>query len=232
MDESMPLRFHTPNAVHARMIDRLAAETMKNSGFHTLRIGFEMSNPELQKKTGGKVTSRDVAGAIRYLLEAGFQSREIGVYVMTGIPGVTFEDIREALFFVHDQGAMSRITEYSPLPSTPLWHIFPGSGSAAAEDPLFHNNTYHTYMGTVLPYEDYQNIKSLSAELNNMPEQSLMVTLPSLPVALHSRQGRKRKLLQYRKQEEYKNRHPIHNAERSNQAPSPTRYRSDNQKSR
>jgi radical SAM superfamily enzyme YgiQ (UPF0313 family) len=170
MDESMPLRFHTPNALHARMIDRHVAETMKIAGFHTLRIGFEMRNPELQKKTGGKVTSRHVSRAIRYLLEAGFKSREIGVYVMTGIPSITFEDIREALFFVHDQGAMSRITEYSPLPSTPLWHKFPGSGSSAAEDPLFHNNTYHTYMGTVLPYEEYQNIKSLSTELNNTLE--------------------------------------------------------------
>jgi hypothetical protein len=166
MNSGLALRFHTPNALHARLIDRRRAEIMKQSGFCTIRLGFEMSNPEQQISTGGKVTSGELERALYNLFQAGFKEQEVGVYVMTGVPGIPACEVKEALQFVFSCGAMTTITAYSPLPGTGLWNNFPGSDTFEATDPLFHNNTYHTYRGTVLPYQEYLELKQLSRDLN------------------------------------------------------------------
>jgi hypothetical protein len=167
IDSRMNLRFHAPNALHAGLIDYEAALMLKKAGFHTLRMGYEVADPLAQVQTGAKVTTGDLERAMHNLHRAGFGDGQLGAYIMTGLPGVRFEKIAEAITNVHKMRAMSQIAEFSPLPPTPLWDIFPGSSTPQAQDPLFHNNTYHTYRGTVLPYEEYRELKQLSITLNN-----------------------------------------------------------------
>jgi radical SAM superfamily enzyme YgiQ (UPF0313 family) len=172
IEHNLHLRFHTPNALHASMIDGETALLLKRAGFQTIRLGFEVSDPLMQAQTGGKVTTEDMKRALHNLHEAGFDHGQIGAYIMCGLPGVSFERISEAISIIHGLRAMSRIVEFSPLPGTTSWEAFPGASTEESKDPLFHNNTYHTYRGTVLPYEEYRELKKMSQRLNESLRKS------------------------------------------------------------
>lgn len=164
--DDISFRFHTPNALHGRCITSSAAELLKSSGFKTIRLGFEFSSSSLQQSTGNKVTSEEMGAAVSHLHRAGFSSRDIGLYVMTGIPDLSFEEVKAALEMCFKWNVQSKITEFSPFSAIPLWNLFPGSASEEAADPLFHNNTFHTYRSSTMPFEAWQELKALSTRLN------------------------------------------------------------------
>lgn len=159
-------RFHAPNALHARYINNEVADLLKLAGFETIRLGLEFSAPGLQKDTGGKVTTNELEEAIKSLFSAGFQSGQLGVYVLCGVPGQTFEDVRDALSLIYKCGVTGSLAEYSPIPGTKLAEELAGLFPDCAREPLYHNNTYHIYQSTAMPFEEYRELKQISLTLN------------------------------------------------------------------
>ncbi|MDX9760590.1 MAG: B12-binding domain-containing radical SAM protein [Desulfomonilia bacterium] len=136
------VRFHCPNALHARYLSPEVASAMKESGFATIRLGLETSDPVLQEKTGGKVSNDELLHALENLSRAGFDPSDIGVYILCGLPGQHAREVLDAVEFVRSSGARPVITEYSPLPGTGMWEeALRFSRYPLDEDPLFHNNT-------------------------------------------------------------------------------------------
>ncbi len=136
------VRFHCPNALHARYLSQEVASAMKESGFATIRLGLETSDPALQDKTGGKVSNDEFLRALENLSRAGFDPLDIGVYILCGLPGQHGREVLDAVEFVRSAGARPVITEYSPLPGTGTWEeSLRSSRYPLDEDPLFHNNT-------------------------------------------------------------------------------------------
>ncbi|MCL2669579.1 MAG: B12-binding domain-containing radical SAM protein [Syntrophaceae bacterium] len=158
----LPLSFHCPNGLHLREINPEISKLMIQAGFRTLRFGFETADHEWQRDTGGKVTNDEFLQAVRYLLEAGYQDRDIGVYLLCGLPGQAAKEVEQSIRFVQSAGARPIIAEYSPIPGTALWHqALLTSAYPLAEDPLFHNNTLLPCGHSRLTYEDYQRLKQL-----------------------------------------------------------------------
>ena len=89
--EGLHVRFHTPNGLHARFIDQELAGLMKQAGFTTIRLSLETINEERQKNSGAKVLSEDVERAVSALWNAGFTKKDVGVYIMYGLPGSGIE---------------------------------------------------------------------------------------------------------------------------------------------
>ena len=118
--EKLNVRFHTPNALHARYIDRDTAELMKESGFETIYLGFEFSDYEKQKELGGKVFTHEFDRAVENLLLAGFKRNNITAYVFMGLLGQTMEEVERALIHVNSLGIRAMLSEFSPIPRTPL----------------------------------------------------------------------------------------------------------------
>ncbi len=160
------IMFHTPNAMHAKFIDRKTAIHMKANGFTTLRLGFEFADRDMQIKSGGKVSGKDIETAVANLLSAGFAAENIALYIMCGTPGTNTKSIENAINTCKDLNVMSQLVEYSPIPGTAMWNDFPGTDTELSKDPLFHNNTYHIYNGTVISLDDYNNIKGMSLANN------------------------------------------------------------------
>lgn len=160
-------RFHTPNAMHARYVDDAVAESLREHGFVSLRLGFEFSDEDMMRRTGGKVRGGDVERAASALRRAGFRGRDLKAYLLAGVPGTDAGSVESGLRRCHDLGLTTHISEYSPIPGTVMWSSFPGVDSEEAGDPLFHNNTYHIYNGTVMPLDEYDRLKSLSRSLNS-----------------------------------------------------------------
>lgn len=131
-------RFHTPNALHARFINRKVAGLLKRSGFVTLRLGLETLGPRIDQK----VTEEEFLQAVAYLREAGFTARELGAYLLFGLPEQSLAEVKKAAEFVANSGAKPVLAEFSPIPNTPLFEeAARRSRYPLHEDPLFHNNS-------------------------------------------------------------------------------------------
>jgi radical SAM superfamily enzyme YgiQ (UPF0313 family) len=137
----LDLRFHTPNALHVREVTADMATLMRRSGFRTIRLGLETSDISLQRKLGNKVAEGDFERAVSHLLRAGFSGNEIGAYVLIGLPGQSAESVTATIDLVDGADAIPFLSEYSPLPHTPLWERAVRSSRYDLSEPLFHNNT-------------------------------------------------------------------------------------------
>lgn len=134
--------FHTPNGLHVREIDRELAYLLFRAGFKTIRFGLETSDEGIQIDTGGKVDNSKFREAVENLKRAGYSGEKIGVYVMAGLPAQRVEEVEESIAFVRGAGARSLLTEYSPIPHTPLFEKAKRMPQFDLEnEPLFHNNS-------------------------------------------------------------------------------------------
>jgi hypothetical protein len=138
----LDLRFHTPNALHIKEITPGIASLMHQTGFRTIRLGLETSDFSLHRDLDNKVTEGDFERALSSLLKAGFAKNQIGAYVLMGLPGQSVDSVFESIDFVGRTGAMPYLSEYSPIPHTPMWEqALNHSRYDLTEEPLFHNNT-------------------------------------------------------------------------------------------
>jgi radical SAM superfamily enzyme YgiQ (UPF0313 family) len=154
--------FHTPNGIHAGEIDADMAVLMRNAGFATIRLSLESIDAERQRITGGKVTTAGFERAVANLRAAGFKSRELGAYVLAGLPGQPLADVEATIRFVHRQGVQAKLALFSPIPGTP-------DGDSAlppGADPLLHNNTVYPYLRGGSYADDLQHLKLLAKEGN------------------------------------------------------------------
>jgi len=136
------LRFHTPNALHVREITGEIARLMHRTGFQTIRLGLETSDISLHRDLDDKLSKGDFELAMHSLLKAGFDTKEIGAYILIGLPGQTVDSVIETINFVGANGAIPYLSEYSPIPHTPMWKkALTSSKYDLASEPLFHNNT-------------------------------------------------------------------------------------------
>ncbi len=142
LEANVPIRFHTPNAVHVRLITRERAVLLRRAGFKTLRLGFETVNLSRHQRLDGKVEPEELKEAVALLKEAGFGQKEIGVYLLWGLPGQELTEVEASIRFVAELGASPYLAEYSPIPGTPLFEEAKRVARyPLEEDPLFHNNT-------------------------------------------------------------------------------------------
>lgn len=142
LEKNMNPRFHTPNAVHLREISPEVAKLLRRSHFRTIRLGLETSDCAMRGKLDDKVSEGDFERAVRHLKAAGFDKKEIGAYVLMGLPEQTVGSVLSTIRFVERTGASPYLVEYSPIPHTVLWNkAVEHSEYDITNEPLFHNNT-------------------------------------------------------------------------------------------
>jgi hypothetical protein len=163
-------RFHCPNGLHVREIDARLSKMLYDSGFKTIRFGFETADFQLQKETGGKVQNEELLNAVIHLKKAGYQQEDIGIYLLCGIPGQKTADVMHSIDFVLQCGAKPIIAEYSPIPGTKMWSDAVASSPFDIEnEPLYHNNSLLCCRNDDFSYDVYSRIK---AKLKNTGERN------------------------------------------------------------
>ncbi len=136
------VRFHFPNGLHIRYITPEIAELMQEAGCKTIRLGLETAELSQQHSTGGKVSTEEFIKATHALKTAGFTNKEVGVYILAGLPGQKANEVYRTIQLVKEQYLKPLIAEYSPIPGTALWgKAVTLSPFPIADEPLFHNNT-------------------------------------------------------------------------------------------
>jgi radical SAM superfamily enzyme YgiQ (UPF0313 family) len=135
-------RFHTPNGLHAGEITPGLAKLMRRAGFASVRLSLETTNADRQQTTGGKVSTAAFERAVQHLEAAGFSNRELGAYILAGLPGQPLSEVEDSVRYVHSLGVLARLALFSPIPGTP-------EGDQALPpdaDPLLHNNTVYPFL--------------------------------------------------------------------------------------
>ncbi|MGC8545117.1 B12-binding domain-containing radical SAM protein [Athalassotoga sp.] len=131
------IRYHLPNGIHAIYVDEEIAALMMKKNFKTIRIGYETGDPYLQKQTGGKVTNAAFEKAVDILKNNGFTNKELGAYLIIGLPGQTFESAMEDVKSVIDLGVKPFLNEYTLIPGSVDWEEAVSKGEVSKDlDPL------------------------------------------------------------------------------------------------
>ena len=118
ISSGLNLRFHTPNGLHAKQIDKELARLFRESGFSTIRLSFETKNPQRFADMKNKVSPDDIIQAVDNLEKAGYARNVLETYIMMGLPGQFFEEIYESILFAHSLGIKVRLASFSPIPGT------------------------------------------------------------------------------------------------------------------
>lgn len=162
INRRLAIRLHTPNGINARMINEEIALKMFQAGVETVRLGFETVNPVVQSRTGGKLTNLEFKRAVNLLLQAGFNTHQIGAYLLIGLPGQKWQEIVDSINFVIDCGAHPRLAKFSPIPGTGIWPVSKEYFHLPEEvDPLWHNDTLLPYLSPDINVEALDKIKEL-----------------------------------------------------------------------
>ena len=167
IDSEANVNFHTPNGLFAKEIDKYLAELMKRAGFKTVRLSLESVVNKWQKASSGKVSRENYLTAVKNLEAAGFNHSDIEIYLIMGLPGQTYNQVKESLEFVADTGAISRLSSFSPIPRTVEWERAKEMGYVYDNmDPLLTNNTLYPCRSRDFPVEKFIELRQLSNRLN------------------------------------------------------------------
>lgn len=158
-------RFHTPNALHARFINRSVARWLKRANFATLRLGVETAAPGGERRDR-KLEAEELEAALNYLQEAGFGPKDIGVYLLIGLPGQEDGEVAASIRRVRVLGSTPVLALYSPIPGTRLWpEALAASPYDLQNEPLYHNNSLFPCWPT-FSWKRYTRLKRLAQGLD------------------------------------------------------------------
>lgn len=146
MLEQYDVNYHLPNGIHAHRINQKISDLLKISGFKIIKLGYETSNPDIQKKTGNKVTNLDLINAVNYFKNSGINLDHIGAYIISNLPDQNIEELYQAIDFCLDLGINPNINEFTPIPNTIDYkNLIDEKLIPKNLDPLLLNNTYIPY---------------------------------------------------------------------------------------
>ncbi len=160
VEKGIKARFHTPNALHIREINDTTARLMKLAGFKTIRLGLETSSFSGSDRLDRKVTRDDFSQAVTSLKKAGFETKDIGAYLLACLPGQSFEELFESITIVKETGITPVPAYYSPVPKTGLWDdAVRASKYDINADPIFTNNAVFPCADEKFSWEALNNIR-------------------------------------------------------------------------
>jgi radical SAM superfamily enzyme YgiQ (UPF0313 family) len=157
----LPLRFHTPNAIHVGLITPNVAMWLQRANFATLRLGLETTATGAAR-LDRKIHTGDLERALAALHEAGFATEEVGVNLLIGLPHQEDAEVAESIRQVRRLGATPVLTQYSPIPHTALWaEAVKVSRYDLESEPLYHNNSIFPCWPE-FSWERYTRLKNLA----------------------------------------------------------------------
>jgi radical SAM superfamily enzyme YgiQ (UPF0313 family) len=156
------VNLHTPNGMHARMINSDMARALVQGGFKTFYLGFESASSEFQQQTGSKLVSQELASAVDALRSAGADGKNIVAYEMLGHPLADVQAIEESMRFANQLGIRIMLSEFSPIPKTPDGQLC--RKYVNLDEPLNHNKS--AFPITFLGWQKIKYYKTLCRKLN------------------------------------------------------------------
>ncbi len=154
--------FHTPNALHIKAITKQAADLMFRAGFKTIRLGLETTDFSTGRSHDVKVGENEFFKAVENLKAAGFKKKQIGAYLLCGLPGQNFDELEISMQLVIKTGIQPVLAYYTPIPHTPMWESAVNhSKFDLLEHPVFTNNTLFPCVSSEVHLKRISQLKNL-----------------------------------------------------------------------
>ena len=162
-----PLRFHTPNGLHARYIDEELADLMYQSRFKTVRLSLESVAKERLRDIHNKITPGEMTRAVQNLIKAGYASHQLETYIIMGLPNQPLDEVIETLLYANSLGVQIRLSSFSPIPGTKDYDRAIDNGYFPKDaDPLLTNKTIIPLFRTREAYDRFHTISQFTHMLN------------------------------------------------------------------
>jgi radical SAM superfamily enzyme YgiQ (UPF0313 family) len=163
----LPLRFHSPNGLFARFIDRELAELMFKCNFKTVRLSFETSNEERHRDMHNKISNSDMINAVNRLKEVGFKAKDLEAYILMGLPDQDLEEVLSSIIFVHNLGVQIRLASFSPIPGTREFDRAVAKKLITPNiDPLLTNKSIYPLHSSGEEFDTYRKLRIFSQLMN------------------------------------------------------------------
>ena len=160
------VRFHTPNALHVREVTPVIADLMHASGFESIRLGVETAAFEERGHLDRKITKGEFLRCIRAFKDAGFHKKQVGAYILVGLPGQSISDVIDTIQAVKTTGVLPIMAYYTPIPHTALWEeALASSRYDLASDPIFTNNAILPCQKEPFAWKTLKRLKNLIADV-------------------------------------------------------------------
>ncbi len=157
------LHFHTPNALHIRQINPEMATLMYRAGFETVRLGLETTVNAAAHRMDRKVGIREFERAAGHLKTAGFNARQVGAYLLAGLPDQRRKDLEKSIRAVRAVGIRPILAYYTPIPHTTLWRRAVAVSRYDLEaDPIYCNNAIFPCQTDAFSWEALAQLKQLT----------------------------------------------------------------------
>jgi len=162
IDSGMQLYFHTPNAIHVNAVTKQAAALMFKAGFKTIRLGLETTDFSKNRNYDIKVVKSDFVQAVKNLKSAGFEKKQIGAYLLCGLPEQNLNEVETSMQIVAESGIMPVLAYYTPIPHTPMWErAVEHAKFDLSEHPVFTNNTLFPCVSSPADLKRISQLKNL-----------------------------------------------------------------------
>lgn len=146
IDRSFRLSLHSPNGLHVQAIDEELAQLMKAAGFKSIYLSQESLDPVWLKEYSPKVSPENFKEALYNLEMAGFDRQQLNVYLLVGLPGQDWEQIKKDVQEILSSGLKPRLAYFSPIPGTKEWKKIVEAGILQEDsDPLLQNKIAFLY---------------------------------------------------------------------------------------
>jgi radical SAM superfamily enzyme YgiQ (UPF0313 family) len=164
INANIKVRFHTPNAIHIRGITAQTALLMRKAGFTTMRLGLETVEFDHRQEFDKKVSEEEFKRAVGYLKKAGFEKKQVGAYLLAGLPGQELASIEHSINTVKQLGITPVLAHYTPIPQTALWpQAVAASRYDLEADPVFTNNAVIPCQKEPFVWDTITRLKELAA---------------------------------------------------------------------
>jgi radical SAM superfamily enzyme YgiQ (UPF0313 family) len=163
--ESLPerLRFHTPNGIEVRKIDKKIAQLLKNADFISPCLSVDIVSEMRMNSSGGKLKKNNIEEAVEYMFRAGYRPGEISSYLIMGLPGQSLDEVRDSVKYLHKLGLKINLAEYAVVPDTSDASSF---DAEILKEPLLHNNSVFPSFA-LEDWDEIFEIKSYTKYLND-----------------------------------------------------------------
>lgn len=157
------IRLHTPNGIHIREIDDQVARLMHGAGITTLRLGLETADFHTRNTIDRKVNEAEFHHAVNCLKNAGFKRKQMGAYLLVGLPDQSVSSVEASIQTVKQNGLIPVLAHYTPIPHTAMWEAACAvSPYNLASDPIFTNNAIFPCLRKGFSWEAYSRLKNLA----------------------------------------------------------------------
>jgi len=168
---NLKIRIGAPKGMEPRLLDESLLELMKEAGWKGIRLALETKSEEHRKKLNRLYNDTyDYERAIKFATDTGFDTSEIGTFLLYGTPEENIDDIIETAEYIHSFGSY-----IIPMAFTPV----PGSFIFSKYEHILRKRKLIEYMGRLYPfaeyngykYEDYLKLEKYFSELNKINAQ-------------------------------------------------------------